>query len=92
MSNALLEALASGLPVVATRVGAAADVIKDGVTGIIVPPERPEELANALIFLLGDASSRREISARARQSAVTDFHIGATVDRYLRLYEDLVTS
>ena len=92
MSNALLEALASGLPVVATRVGAATDIIHDGVTGIIVPPERAEALADALNSLLGDAARRREIAVRARESAVTEFQIAATVDRHLRLYEELVAS
>lgn len=53
-SNAIVEAMASGLPVVATTVGGNAEAVADGVTGLLVPPEQPEQLAAALLRLLED--------------------------------------
>jgi L-malate glycosyltransferase len=53
-SNALLEAMASGLPVVATRVGGSPLIIDDGISGLLVPPGAPGELAKAVITLLDD--------------------------------------
>ena len=65
MSNALLEYMAAGRPIVATAVGAAPDVIADGVHGLLVPPDDVPALAAALGRLLDD----RELALRSGQAA-----------------------
>jgi glycosyltransferase involved in cell wall biosynthesis len=89
MSNSLLEALASALPVVATRVGAAEDTVDDGVTGLLVPSENAVAIAEALSTLIKDPLRRRGMAERARARAMRDFEVSIVVDRYLRLYQDL---
>ena len=71
----LLEAAASGVPVVATRVGGTEEIVVDGVTGTLVPARDPAALANAVIGLLSDASQRDAMSIAARHHAVGNFEI-----------------
>ena len=61
MPNALIEAMAAGLPVVATDVGAVTDVVSDGVNGLVVPPRNTGRLAEALRDLLVDARLRERM-------------------------------
>ncbi|MFM7223946.1 MAG: glycosyltransferase, partial [Actinomycetota bacterium] len=72
----LMEALALGLPVVATTAGGVAELVTDGVDAVLVPPARPEALAAALVDLLRDPARRaalgRAASARAADLDVTD--------------------
>ncbi len=60
LSNVILEAMAEGLPVVATRVSAAAEIIEDGVTGLLVEPENSDSLARAMRRLLGEPDLPRD--------------------------------
>jgi glycosyltransferase involved in cell wall biosynthesis len=62
---ALMEALAVGLPVVATEVGGVPDAVRQGVEGIVVPPGRPELLAGALAELANDPERRRQLADAA---------------------------
>lgn len=71
--NVIIEAMAMGLPVVATRVGGIPELILDGKTGCLVPPGDPESLAAALIDLLTNESRRRTMGAVGRQRVAT-FH------------------
>jgi glycosyltransferase involved in cell wall biosynthesis len=59
----LLEAMRAGLPVVATRAGAIPEVVADGVTGVLVPPDDPDQLAAAIIELIQDPARRRKMGA-----------------------------
>lgn len=68
-SGVLFLALSQGLPVVATRVGALPEVLCDGESGLLVPPESPEALSQALVRLFGDADLRRRLSAGSRAVA-----------------------
>ena len=68
-SGVLFLALAHGLPVVATRVGALPEVLRDGESGLLVPPESPGALAEALVRLFGDADLRRRLAAGGRAVA-----------------------
>jgi glycosyltransferase involved in cell wall biosynthesis len=86
----LIEALAAGLPVVATRVGGIPDIIRDGSTGILVPPEAPEELADAIGRLLDDAALRRALGERSCRQAESEFRLELYARRYLGMYEDLL--
>jgi glycosyltransferase involved in cell wall biosynthesis len=80
---ALMEALALGLPVVATRVGGIPEAVTDGVEGKLVPPGRPEEFAGAILGLVRDPEQRsRMAKAAMRRSAQFD------VERVVRRYED----
>jgi glycosyltransferase involved in cell wall biosynthesis len=83
------EALASGLPVVAAHVGGLPEIVQDGRTGLLVPPEAPEALADALGRLLADPLLRQRLAQQARPSAVAAFGMERFARRYIRLYEAL---
>lgn len=85
MPNALMEAMAAGLPAVATQVGGVPDLLLHQRTGLLVPADQPEPLAEALIRLLGDAQLRQSFSEAARQH-IQQFSIDRMADRYLELW------
>ena len=86
---ALLEAMATGLPVIATRVGGVPELIADGVNGILVPPGGPQELAEAIDQLVRNPELRHRLGAAGRERAVKQFNIQATVGKHEELYKTL---
>lgn len=91
LPNVLLEAAASGLPAVATEVGGNASVVRDGVSGRIVPPNDDAALAAAVIEILNmSQAARRSWGDAARQSVQTNFSLESVVDRWLDLYTSLM--
>src|SRR5262249_61597706 len=72
MSNALLEYMAAGRAIVATDVGAAPELIEDGVHGLLIPPGDAARLADAIARLLGDRDLAQRLGAAARRAAVGD--------------------
>ncbi|MGH8883792.1 MAG: glycosyltransferase [Egibacteraceae bacterium] len=91
LSIALLEAMAAGLPSVATRVGGIPDALTDGVDGLLVAPRDPEALATAISSLLRNEPLRRQIGDAAMHS-VRRFSIATAVRRTEQLYEDVLRS
>lgn len=87
--NAILEAMATGLPIVATRIGGIVDLLEDGRTGLLVPPGDAEALAMALGRILRDASFRACLGSRARTRAVRDFSLSGSIARLIDVYRDL---
>ncbi len=85
----LLEAMAAGLPVVATRVGGNPEVVVDGETGVLVPPRDPEALAGALGQLLSEPERARAMGRRGRDRCNTVFGLGVMTASYEALYERL---
>jgi glycosyltransferase involved in cell wall biosynthesis len=81
----VLEAMASGRPVVATTTGGVVDMIADGVNGLLVPPGDEEELAQAMARLLTDADLRVRLAAGA-QERVLEFTASAVVERLEAVY------
>ncbi len=86
---ALLEAMAQGLPVVATRVGGVPELVGDA--GLLVPPRCPEELATALLELLGDPQRRAELGGAGREAVATRYTIERMLAAYGELYSNLAT-
>jgi sugar transferase (PEP-CTERM/EpsH1 system associated) len=90
MPVTLMEAMASGLPVVATDVGGVSSVVDDGVTGTLVPARDPRALANALESYVADESLRRGHGAAGHARAVDHFSLNVMVASYVALYEALL--
>ena len=90
LPNAVLEYLASGLPVVATALGGNLEVIQDGTTGVLVPPKNPHALAMALSQLLGDSQFAGQIAKAGRESVVSMFSFERLVNEVDRLYAQLL--
>ncbi len=85
-----LEAMACGVPVVASAVGGLLDTVVDGVTGIHVPPRSPERLAEVLRALLGDADLREQLGRAAVERARTRYSWSQVADATLATYTGLV--
>jgi glycosyltransferase involved in cell wall biosynthesis len=83
---AVLEAMAAGLPVVATRVGGIAEAVEDGCTGHLVPPADPERLAGALRLTLELPDRGAALGAAGRARAETEFSVETMARRYRALY------
>jgi L-malate glycosyltransferase len=86
---ALLEAMAAGLPVVASAVGGVPEVVREGVEGLLVPPGAPAPLAAALSRLAADGPLRAAMGTRGRARVAEAFSIEATGPRYVALYSEL---
>lgn len=90
MPLSALEAMAAGLPVVATDVGGLHEIVADGETGVLVQPGRPDELAQALGRLVGDAELRRTMGEAARRRAEERFSLPRWRAAHLELYRRLL--
>lgn len=90
MPNAVLEAMACGLPVVATNVGGVPELVVHGKTGLIVPPGDPEALSDALISLLRDGELRQSMGKAGRQRALAEFSIPRMVQQTETVLREVV--
>lgn len=88
--NTILEAMASGLPVVATDVGGNPELVVPDRTGLLVPPSSPEALAAALVRYAGDPALRRGHGAAGRARVLAEFSLDAMIEAYLSNYEALL--
>ena len=89
-SNAILEAMAAGLPVVACDVGGNPEAVVDGETGRLVPPRNPDRLAAGLGELLRDEGKRRAMGDAGRRRAEERFSLEQMVSEVEAMYESLV--
>ena len=86
ISNAILEAMAAGLPVIATRVGGNVELVRDAFTGRLIEPRRPEALAEALSAYFDDPVLARAHGAAGRERVATDFGLDRMLAEYMSLY------
>lgn len=86
----LLEAMARGLPIVATRAGGIPEVIRDGVDGLLCPIEDPEALARAIATMIENEDLRHDCAVSARRRVVERYGVDQAASRWERLYGDLL--
>jgi glycosyltransferase involved in cell wall biosynthesis len=90
--NVILEAMAAGLPIVATPVGAIPDAVRDGEEGLLVPPRDPEALVEAIRTLARDPVRRRHMGRLARQRVEALYTVESVAARLASLYRDVLGS
>src|SRR5262249_13945259 len=90
LSNVILEAMAAGVPVVATRVGGNPELVEDGRTGWLVPVENATEIADAVCRLLDQPEMSRAFGLRARQRVIEEFALDRMLAKTEALYCRLV--
>lgn len=91
LSNAMLEALASGLPVIATRVGGAPDIITQQKSGWLVAPHRPDEWLAAILTLFAQTDQRHDLGWQGRQRVMAEYGLAATAAKLVELYGRVTT-
>ena len=92
LPNALLEAMACGRPVAASRVGGMVDVITDGHDGILLPVRDDDSWVEALHRLLQDSQTRERLGAAARQTVASRFTLAQERSNWLALYREVTSS
>ena len=90
ISNTILEAMATALPVIATAVGGNGELLADGISGRLVPAGDPDAMAQALLADFRDPAAARQRGRRARREADQRFSLDAMVAGYGELYERLL--
>ena len=85
----LLEAMAMYRPVVATDIGGVREIVVNGETGLLVAPDDPEALANAIVRLLAEDAERARMGKAGRQRVEQHFGVGDMLEAYAGLYRDL---
>jgi glycosyltransferase involved in cell wall biosynthesis len=88
---ALLEAQAAQVPIVATRVGAIPDVVKDGITGILIPPEDPDAIAKSIVRVLSDRKSACNMAQKGFERVRNNFSSEKMACKYIALYQELLS-
>ena len=89
LSTALLEAMALGVPVVASRTGGNEELVEDGVTGILVPRNDPQALMRAIKTLLEDSELAKTLARKARLVVKSNYSWDVVIQRYVEIYQGL---
>jgi glycosyltransferase involved in cell wall biosynthesis len=90
LPNVILEGMACGIPVVAFDVGGVSDLVRDGRTGLLVPPEDVSALSRAMRVLITDDALRTRLSAESRAVAVTEYSLRHQAERYRKAYGQIL--
>jgi len=90
LSNSLLEAMSMGLPVVATDTSGSNELVRDGMTGLLIPKSRPDILSKAINRLYHDRALREQLGKEARKTIKIGYSIESIALKYLELYENLL--
>lgn len=90
LGTSLLEAQAMGVPVIGTRTGGVPETMREGETGLLVPVQQPDALAQAVIAILKDHEGRRRMSAAARPHVVANYSVEVMADGMLATYKRLL--
>jgi glycosyltransferase involved in cell wall biosynthesis len=90
-SNAIIEAMASSLPVVATDVGGNGEAVKDGITGFLVPPEDPGALSAAILRLISDPSQAKAMGAAGMKVVAERFTTETMMNQIAGAYRNLLS-
>jgi len=85
----VIEAMACGLAIVASRVGGIPELIQDGENGILIDPKKKEDLLQAIIKLLNDKEQRQIMGQRARNKFIESFSLDRMINNYQAIYKDL---
>lgn len=91
LSNALLEALAIGLPIIATRVGGNPEVITHNKNGILIEPRNSTQIKSALVQLEGNGELRKKLGSAAKQTALSKFNQQSLLNQLGQIYEQMTT-
>jgi glycosyltransferase involved in cell wall biosynthesis len=91
MPNVVLEAMAAGTPVVASRIAGMTEVVADGETGLLFEPKRPSDLARKVQRLLEEPELARRLAENAKRVVGEKFTVEAMTAGYVRLYEGLLS-
>lgn len=89
LSYTVIEAMQAGLPIIATNVGGNPELIGDGETGLLVTPQDPDAIAQAVMKLTKDTELARKLGVNAKQKAMTEFTLERMVADTKKLYQDL---
>jgi glycosyltransferase involved in cell wall biosynthesis len=92
LSNSLLEAMAAGVPVIATRVGGTPEAVEDGNTGLLVPPADLGALIRAMTFLLDNPQSMRRMGEEGRRRVLSRFSVERMIQETESLYFKLLSA
>ena len=90
ISNTILEAMATGLPVVATAVGGNPELVVDGETGSLVPSQDPKAMADAIECYINDPAMLKRHGSAGRKRVEASFSMEAMMNNYLAVYGELI--
>ena len=86
----IMEAMAAGKPVIASNVGGISTLVKDRVTGFLVPPADPQKLAETILYLLNNKAMQSNIAGAAKKYVVENFNLQDMVSKVERVYEEVL--
>jgi glycosyltransferase involved in cell wall biosynthesis len=86
---ALLEAMSTGLPVIASRVGGMSEIIEDGVNGILLPPKDVEAIIEKITWCIDNPKRMKEMGGNARSTILNQYSLRRMGEDYLHIYEKL---
>ncbi len=92
ISNSIMEYMALGKPVIATDGGGTTELVIDGVTGILIPPQSPSILAEKVEYLLENDSIRKKMGREGRKRVEEKFSLNRMKNEHIRLYQKVISS
>jgi glycosyltransferase involved in cell wall biosynthesis len=89
LSNSVLEAMACGIPVIATQVTGNKELVTDGLNGLLVEPRNTAQLTEAISYLIKNPDKSSELSRRAHELVKEHYDLYTVAEKYITLYQDL---